>query len=150
MRVSGDPVDGPLGDLLLWCPRLSDRAREAAPEATSAEPSHDAVALFRGARQRLVQLDVQPPRLNGPIPQPADFSYICGESLAELERARPDVRVINLETAVTTSDDRWPGKAIHYRMHPDNIPCITAARIDCCLLANNHVLDWGYRGIPSE
>jgi poly-gamma-glutamate synthesis protein (capsule biosynthesis protein) len=32
-------------------------------------------------------------------------------------------------------------------MHPRNIPCITAAKIDCCVLANNHVLDWGYAGL---
>jgi poly-gamma-glutamate capsule biosynthesis protein CapA/YwtB (metallophosphatase superfamily) len=32
-------------------------------------------------------------------------------------------------------------------MHPRNINCITAARIDCCCLANNHVLDWGYDGL---
>jgi poly-gamma-glutamate synthesis protein (capsule biosynthesis protein) len=31
-------------------------------------------------------------------------------------------------------------------MHPDNAPCLTAAAIDCCVLANNHVLDWGYAG----
>jgi poly-gamma-glutamate capsule biosynthesis protein CapA/YwtB (metallophosphatase superfamily) len=86
-------------------------------------------------------------RLNGPIPQPTDFSYIWGTALAELERIRPDVRVINLETAVTASDDYWPDKGINYRMHPANIPCLTAARIDCCVLANNHVLDWGYQGL---
>ncbi|MGH8683737.1 MAG: CapA family protein, partial [Nitrosospira sp.] len=38
-------------------------------------------------------------------------------------------------------------KSVNYRMHPDNIPCITAANIDCCILANNHVLDWGYPGL---
>ena len=32
-------------------------------------------------------------------------------------------------------------------MHPHNIPCISAARIDCCVLANNHVLDWGAAGL---
>jgi poly-gamma-glutamate synthesis protein (capsule biosynthesis protein) len=32
-------------------------------------------------------------------------------------------------------------------MHPQNIPCISAAGIDCCALANNHVLDWGYTGL---
>jgi poly-gamma-glutamate synthesis protein (capsule biosynthesis protein) len=32
-------------------------------------------------------------------------------------------------------------------MHPKNIPCLTAAAIDCCVLANNHVLDWGYEGL---
>ena len=32
-------------------------------------------------------------------------------------------------------------------MHPENIPSLTAARIDVCSLANNHVLDWGYSGL---
>jgi poly-gamma-glutamate synthesis protein (capsule biosynthesis protein) len=32
-------------------------------------------------------------------------------------------------------------------MNPENIPCITAAKIDYCSLANNHVLDWGYPGL---
>jgi poly-gamma-glutamate capsule biosynthesis protein CapA/YwtB (metallophosphatase superfamily) len=57
------------------------------------------------------------------------------------------VSIINLETSITTSDDYWKYKDIHYRMNPKNIPCITAAGIDCCVLANNHVLDWGYKGL---
>jgi poly-gamma-glutamate synthesis protein (capsule biosynthesis protein) len=64
----------------------------------------------------------------------------------ELERRKPDMRIINLETAVTRSDE-VENKAVNYRMHPDNIACITAADIDCCVLANNHVLDWGYSGL---
>jgi poly-gamma-glutamate capsule biosynthesis protein CapA/YwtB (metallophosphatase superfamily) len=84
---------------------------------------------------------------SGPIPRPVDFSYIWGDALEEFARARPDARIINLETAVTRSDDHWRGKGINYRMHPGNAPCIDAARIDCCVLANNHVLDWGYPGL---
>ena len=86
-------------------------------------------------------------RVNGPIPKPVDFSYIWGDAFKELERVGPDVRIINLETSLTKHNDYWPGKGIHYRMHPKNIPCITAARIDCGVLANNHVLDWGYPGL---
>ena len=86
-------------------------------------------------------------RATGPIAQPVEPTYIWGDALAELDRARPDARIINLETAVTTSDDAWPGKEIHYRMHPENIACLSSAGIDCCVLANNHVLDWGYRGL---
>lgn len=86
-------------------------------------------------------------RANGPIQRPVSFSYIWGEALKELERVAPDLRIINLETSVTRSGDYWRGKGINYRMHPDNIPCITAARIDFCSLANNHVLDWGYSGL---
>jgi poly-gamma-glutamate synthesis protein (capsule biosynthesis protein) len=84
---------------------------------------------------------------NGPIPRPVDFDYVWGEALEILDRAAPNVRIVNLETAVTRSDDNWPGKGINYRMHPQNIPCISAAGIDCCALANNHVLDWGYSGL---
>jgi poly-gamma-glutamate synthesis protein (capsule biosynthesis protein) len=32
-------------------------------------------------------------------------------------------------------------------MHPDNVACLTAAQIDCCVLANNHILDWGTAGL---
>jgi poly-gamma-glutamate synthesis protein (capsule biosynthesis protein) len=83
----------------------------------------------------------------GPIKRPVDFPYVWGDALAELDRVQPAARIINLETAVTAAEDAWPGKGIHYRMHPANLPCISAARIDCCVLANNHVLDWGYRGL---
>jgi poly-gamma-glutamate synthesis protein (capsule biosynthesis protein) len=86
-------------------------------------------------------------RANGPIQKPVNFSYIWGDALEELERVRPDLRIINLETSVTTSNDYWKGKGINYRMHPENIPSLTAAKIDCCSLANNHVLDWGYAGL---
>jgi len=86
-------------------------------------------------------------RANGPIPKPVDFSYIWGDALAELERRAPDVRIINLETAVTRNNDYWRSKGINYRMSPQNLPCLTAAGIDACALANNHVLDWGYAGL---
>jgi poly-gamma-glutamate synthesis protein (capsule biosynthesis protein) len=84
---------------------------------------------------------------NGPIGAPVDFNYIWGDALEVLEHLHPDIRLINLETAITASEDPWPGKGIHYRMHPRNLPAISAAEIQCCTLANNHVLDWGYRGL---
>jgi poly-gamma-glutamate capsule biosynthesis protein CapA/YwtB (metallophosphatase superfamily) len=85
-------------------------------------------------------------RASGPIPSAVDDAYIWGHALAELERARPEASIINLETAVTRSDD-WMEKGINYRMHPANVGCLTAAGIDCCVLANNHVLDWGEAGL---
>jgi poly-gamma-glutamate capsule biosynthesis protein CapA/YwtB (metallophosphatase superfamily) len=86
-------------------------------------------------------------RATGAIERPADFAYVWGDALAELEREKPAARIVNLETAVTRAEDAWPNKGIHYRMHPDNVPCLSAARIDCCVLANNHSLDWGYAGL---
>lgn len=85
--------------------------------------------------------------LNGPIPAPVEFSYIWGDALEKLKELDPDLRIINLETSVTTSNDYWPSKGINYRMHPDNLTVISTAGIDCCVLANNHVLDWGYTGL---
>ena len=40
-------------------------------------------------------------RANGPIPRPVNFAYIWGDALAVLEAAAPDMRIINLETAIT-------------------------------------------------
>jgi poly-gamma-glutamate capsule biosynthesis protein CapA/YwtB (metallophosphatase superfamily) len=86
-------------------------------------------------------------KANGPIPQPAAFSYIWGDALDELQRRKPDLRLINLETSITASNDFWKGKGINYRMHPQNIPVLTQAGINFCSLANNHILDWGYAGL---
>ena len=77
----------------------------------------------------------------GPLPRSVDFAYVWGDALRELDRLRPHARIVNLETAVTVAEDAWPGKGIHYRMHPGNVGCLSAAAIDCCVLANNHVLD---------
>ncbi len=85
-------------------------------------------------------------RANGSIPRGAPFSYVWGGALDELERRKPDLRIINLETAVTRSERPTP-KGINYRMNPANLPCLNAAGIDCCVLANNHVLDWGNDGL---
>lgn len=84
---------------------------------------------------------------SGPVPRPVEFPYVWGDALAALDRVAPEARIVNLETSVTRSEEHWPGKGIHYRMSPANVPCLTAARIDCCTLANNHVLDWGYPGL---
>jgi poly-gamma-glutamate synthesis protein (capsule biosynthesis protein) len=85
-------------------------------------------------------------RAHGKIPRPVDPSYVWGDALTEWERAQPDARIINLETSVTRSED-YVGKGINYRMSPENVGCLRAAGIDCCTLANNHVLDWGRAGL---
>jgi len=86
-------------------------------------------------------------RRSGQIARPVAPGYIWGDALNVLATERPALRIINLETAVTTSDAAWPDKGVHYRMHPDNIACLSAAGIDCAVLANNHVLDWGMPGL---
>jgi poly-gamma-glutamate synthesis protein (capsule biosynthesis protein) len=86
-------------------------------------------------------------RCNGPLPEPRDAAYVWGDVLGEICGAGADLRLANLETAVSTSDDLWPDKPVRYRTHPGNVETLRAARLDCCSLANNHVLDWGYRGL---
>src|SRR6266481_7142866 len=86
-------------------------------------------------------------KAHAPIPRPLSFDYIWGDALQELERAEVDFRIVNLETAVTSAETPWPDKGIHYRMHPQNIGCLSAAKISACALANNHLLDWGYDGL---
>jgi poly-gamma-glutamate synthesis protein (capsule biosynthesis protein) len=84
---------------------------------------------------------------NGPISRPADVAYVWGDALAEFRLRQPAVKVVNLETSITAGGEPWPGKGIHYRMHPGNVSLLTAAGIDVCTLANNHLLDWGYEGL---
>jgi hypothetical protein len=85
-------------------------------------------------------------QMNGRIPRRNGPSYVWGVALDEFKRMQPDVRIINLETAVTRSNDR-AHRGINYRMSPENAACLAAATIDCCVLANNHVLDWGRAGL---
>lgn len=83
---------------------------------------------------------------SGPIPRPAAFDYIWGDALAALTDRAPALRIANLETALTARGNPEP-KGINYRMHPDNAECLSVAGLDCCVLANNHVLDWGEQGL---
>ena len=86
-------------------------------------------------------------RANGAVARPVEFTSLWGQALGELLAPGVDVRIINLETSITSNDKAWPDKEIHYRMHPDNIGVLAVARIDCCCVANNHVLDYGDAGL---
>lgn len=86
-------------------------------------------------------------RRNGSIEPPVPFAWPWGFALQAMAAMDPDASIINLETSITRRDTFAPGKAIHYRMHPDNLPTLLAARPDVCVLANNHVLDFGRDGL---
>jgi poly-gamma-glutamate capsule biosynthesis protein CapA/YwtB (metallophosphatase superfamily) len=85
-------------------------------------------------------------RLHGLITAPCSFDYVWGNTLADLDAAQLDARIINLETSITASMKPKP-KGINYKMSPRNVDCIKAFAVDCCVLANNHVLDWGVEGL---
>jgi poly-gamma-glutamate capsule biosynthesis protein CapA/YwtB (metallophosphatase superfamily) len=84
---------------------------------------------------------------SGPVPRPVDFSWPWGDALRVLDELAPELRIANVETSITTSDDYAPAKTVLYRMHPGNVGCLTTARLDACALANNHVLDFGVTGL---
>jgi len=84
---------------------------------------------------------------SGEIPRGMGPGYPWGDALAILDAARPDVRIINLETAITRRGEHDPEKVVHYRVSPENAAALTAARIDIAALGNNHVLDWGPDGL---
>ena len=85
-------------------------------------------------------------RKHGLIPRPVGYDYIWGDLLEDLNQEEVAAKIVNLETSVTVSDKFLP-KGINYRMHPSNIPALAAPKIDCCALANNHILDWGTDGL---
>jgi poly-gamma-glutamate synthesis protein (capsule biosynthesis protein) len=83
----------------------------------------------------------------GPIPRAVEGRYPWGDALALLDQAKPDARIVNLETSITHASDHDRRKEIHYRVSPENAQCLTDAQVGVCALANNHVLDWGMTGL---
>jgi len=84
-------------------------------------------------------------RLNPKSKLPVEHKYVWGDVLQDIKSA--DVRIINLETSVTTHPIKFPDKAFNYRMHPDNLKCLKEANIEYCSLANNHILDYSVQGL---
>ncbi|HJV73713.1 MAG TPA: CapA family protein [Noviherbaspirillum sp.] len=60
-----------------------------------------------------------------------------------------NLTIINLECAITSSLDQWPGerKAFYFGASPQAITSLTAAGVDMVSLANNHALDFGVEGL---
>jgi poly-gamma-glutamate capsule biosynthesis protein CapA/YwtB (metallophosphatase superfamily) len=60
-----------------------------------------------------------------------------------------DLRVVNLECAITTHERPWARtpKTFHFRADPSAVEALRAARIDACVLANNHTLDFEEQGL---
>jgi poly-gamma-glutamate capsule biosynthesis protein CapA/YwtB (metallophosphatase superfamily) len=71
-----------------------------------------------------------------------------GDALPVLDAA--DLRLINLECAITTHDRPWnrTPKTFHFRADPSRaVGVLRAARIDACSVANNHTMDFEERGL---
>lgn len=109
-------------------------------------PTHNADDFGKPGNVPAAQYRAWSAACNGELQTPVRHDYIWGEVLAILDNAQPDFRLVNLETAITRHDS-WEKKAFNFRMHPDNMPCLSVAKLDCCILANNHVLDFGRAGL---
>lgn len=76
-------------------------------------------------------------------------AYPWGDDMrAALGRA--DLRLINLECAITREQERWHDgayKAFYFRADPVAVDTLHAAGIDFATLANNHVGDFGTAGL---
>lgn len=68
--------------------------------------------------------------------------------IAALMRAA-DLTIVNLECAITSSADIWPGapKAFYFGAPPQAVDTLLGAGIDMVSLANNHTLDFGVKGL---
>jgi poly-gamma-glutamate synthesis protein (capsule biosynthesis protein) len=85
-------------------------------------------------------------RVSGKINYPVSFDYIWGDSLIEIKKQKPYLKIINLETTITKSSNFLP-KGINYRMSPENSEVLKVLKPDICVIANNHILDYGKEGL---
>ncbi len=60
-----------------------------------------------------------------------------------------DLTIVNLECAITSRLDRWPGapKAFYFGAPPEAVDALADAGVDLVSLANNHALDFGIAGL---
>ena len=138
MERKGDPTDLKLflaGDVMTG--RGIDQALPASVDPVLYEP------YVKGARKYLLLAE----KASGEIKTPLSYEHIWGDALEVWKRANPDLKLINLETSITTHEEPWPGKGINYRMHPENVEVLSVAGIDHASLANNHTLDWKRPGL---
>jgi hypothetical protein len=70
--------------------------------------------------------------------------YLWGDVLPFLQKA--DLRLINLEAALTNSDRIEP-KVFNFKASPDKVQVLQAASVDIVNLANNHSLDFSREGL---
>lgn len=60
-----------------------------------------------------------------------------------------DAVIVNLESPITESDQRWrrTWKTFHFRADPDTLRILSCGNIRFVCLANNHMMDFGARGL---
>lgn len=72
-------------------------------------------------------------------------SFIWGNTLPVLQSA--SANFANLETTITDWGEPIPGKTFCFRTDSKNVAALKEAKISAVSLANNHILDFGERGL---
>jgi poly-gamma-glutamate synthesis protein (capsule biosynthesis protein) len=74
-------------------------------------------------------------------------AWLLGDCLDHLQRA--DAVIANLESPITTSATPWRRgfKFFHFKAEPGAVNLLRAGNIRAVCLANNHMLDYGERGL---
>ena len=70
----------------------------------------------------------------GAVPAQRGIDYVWGDALGLFDALRPDLRIINLETAVTAGGTPWPDKPVHYRMNPRNVEVLRRAVVEAVVV----------------
>lgn len=107
------------------------------PQEKEQHPNETISIVFTG--------DVMIGRLMNDVIAEKGYIWIWGDILSELENA--DLRIINLETTLTTQKEKWTPKVFNYKSNPENVQALKMALIDYASLANNHILDYRYSGL---
>ena len=83
-------------------------------------------------------------RLVNEVIKEKGYNYPWGNVLPQLKKA--DLRIINLETTLTSSEEKEP-KVFNFKSNPEHVKVLQAAQIDIVNLANNHSKDFGNEGL---
>lgn len=73
-----------------------------------------------------------------------DYAYVWGDVRPYL--CSTDINVINLEAALTTSENSVP-KVFNFKCKPDRVELLKLAQVKVANLANNHSLDYDKEGL---
>ena len=104
----------------------------------------------RGASDARVYVDLarRASLIGSPEEVTRSVEDVLGDLLTTLDARAPlAIRLVNLESALTTSTSFW-NKSVNYRASQKNgIALLEALHIDVVTLANNHLMDFGSQGL---
>ena len=97
----------------------------------------------------LIAGDLLPTDRNKELFEKGDVKALVGEKLEELFR-QSRFRIINLEGPLTDYNSEGILKSgPNLKAAPETITAIRKLHIDCCSMANNHIMDYGEYGLHS-